>query len=795
MSQVSIIDIGGNFPQIPTRFNANIGFAIPIANVLEIFGTTVAAGTTPVKTRGVGNNITTEVQIAQAIAATNASNVGLSAYNSAQFTVDANGFVSLIGGGIAIDSVQVDAFTAPGTNPVAPTVAGLITVTGAQVASGVVGANVIRSNSIAVNTYRMEIQRSAANATTNSALNGVSHFNSGHFSVDANGFVSLTGGGQAIDSFTTDVSGPVSPDGAGNVAFTGATNIFSDGSVANTMRLNLQGTNHALFVGRGANTASANLAVGTNGQVLIGGTGVDPAFATITSPDGSVTFTPGVNSLAMQVAGGTTVGKTITGNTGGALAPTAGNWNILGNNTALNGFATYATGSGSTLTVNSFGGNIWVVNPTLGVGTHQTIQAAITAASAGDTVKITAKSTAYVENITGKVGVNLVADTADAYTPNVTISGTFTHNTAGIITCSGIRFQTNGASAIAVTGSVASILRMRDCYINVTNATGITYSSSSNLSAIIMQNCDGNIANTSLKFFDQTSAGTIIFDHPFFSNTGLSTTASTSSAGIINMQYFNITFPITTSGTSLGTWEHGLIDTNVLNVSSATVSSGSGISMKWTRLTAGTASAASIGGLVTMEGCTVASSNTNAITGAGALNYSPISFNGSSSTVNVTTQTPLIFGPKVNTPGITFDNNVNTLSNFSQGTFNAVVVGFSVAGAPTMTQQFARYQRVGRTVTVHVWVAWSTLGGATGPATINNLPFTVANQTASFAPSIACTNSTLALTANAVSYIQPTNNTTNASVLQYVGGASSAPSVTFIAANNGFTATIIYESA
>lgn len=95
MSQVSIIDIEGNHPQIPIRFNANVGFAIAIANVLEILGDVVAAGSTPVQTVGSGNTITTNVQLSQAIGATDATKVGLSAYNSSQFSVDANGFVSL----------------------------------------------------------------------------------------------------------------------------------------------------------------------------------------------------------------------------------------------------------------------------------------------------------------------------------------------------------------------------------------------------------------------------------------------------------------------------------------------------------------------------------------------------------------------------------------------------------------------------------------------------------------------------------------------------------------------------
>lgn len=111
-------------------------------------------------------------------------------------------------------------------------------------------------------------------------------------------------------------------------------------------------TLHGVLIAQN-NSAFLASAAATNGQLLIGATGADPAFATPTSSDGSITFTLGANTLSAQVAGGTTVGKTITGNSGGALSPTSGNWNIVtSNSTAV------LAGSGSTLTL-SFGiGNL-----------------------------------------------------------------------------------------------------------------------------------------------------------------------------------------------------------------------------------------------------------------------------------------------------------------------------------------------------------------------------------------------------------------------------------------------------
>ena len=80
---------------VPTSFNANSGSAIPVANVLNILGSVVAAGTNPFRTVGAGNTITAQVQISQTLAAADATKIGLSNFDSASFTVAATGFVSL----------------------------------------------------------------------------------------------------------------------------------------------------------------------------------------------------------------------------------------------------------------------------------------------------------------------------------------------------------------------------------------------------------------------------------------------------------------------------------------------------------------------------------------------------------------------------------------------------------------------------------------------------------------------------------------------------------------------------
>ena len=75
MSQVSIIDIEGNHPEIPTEFIANVGFAIPIANTLEILGEVISAGSIPFQTVASGNTVTAQLQLSQTVEATDATKV------------------------------------------------------------------------------------------------------------------------------------------------------------------------------------------------------------------------------------------------------------------------------------------------------------------------------------------------------------------------------------------------------------------------------------------------------------------------------------------------------------------------------------------------------------------------------------------------------------------------------------------------------------------------------------------------------------------------------------------------
>lgn len=96
------LDVTGGANPIE-KINVQTGTSpiVPSGGIITFNGATVVAGTNPVRTDGTAaNTMALEVQISQAIAATDATKIGLSNFDSARFTVDANGFVSTNGSGI-----------------------------------------------------------------------------------------------------------------------------------------------------------------------------------------------------------------------------------------------------------------------------------------------------------------------------------------------------------------------------------------------------------------------------------------------------------------------------------------------------------------------------------------------------------------------------------------------------------------------------------------------------------------------------------------------------------------------
>jgi hypothetical protein len=108
------VSLSGTGPGLTITGNTG-GPLSPTAGNWNIFGAAVAAGSTPVTTVGVASTLTVNVQRTQTIASTNAANVGLAAFNAAQFSVDGNGFVSL-GGSTATTYTENSGVAVPAAN-------------------------------------------------------------------------------------------------------------------------------------------------------------------------------------------------------------------------------------------------------------------------------------------------------------------------------------------------------------------------------------------------------------------------------------------------------------------------------------------------------------------------------------------------------------------------------------------------------------------------------------------------------------------------------------------------------
>lgn len=154
--------------------------------------------------------------------------------------------------------------------------------------------------------------------------------------------------------FPTDAGIATAAGGLLNIF--GGTNISTTG-VGNTVTVNFNGilpvssggtgvatlTDGGVLVGSGTNPVTVT-AVGTDGQVLIGATGADPAFATLTSADGTIVFAPGANTLDLGTGGA--VADNFPTDAGTAI-PAAGILNILG------GTGITTSGVGDTVTIDS----------------------------------------------------------------------------------------------------------------------------------------------------------------------------------------------------------------------------------------------------------------------------------------------------------------------------------------------------------------------------------------------------------------------------------------------------------
>ena len=156
-------------------------------------------------------------------------------------------------------------------------------------------------------------------------------------------------------------------------------------------------TDHGVLVGSGASAIDA-LAVGTNGQLLVGSTGADPVFATLNCADG-LTCTTGAGTLEIDFDGT----DSPQGELGGTWASptlddsvTVTGW-VLGSFTGTNATTTNATST------NLFGGNFTANTLRVGGSSTTTIDSSGVSIPTGDTLTVTDLTSALT--LTGAGGI------------------------------------------------------------------------------------------------------------------------------------------------------------------------------------------------------------------------------------------------------------------------------------------------------------------------------------------------------------------------------------------------------
>ncbi len=165
------------------------------------------------------------------------------------------------------------------------------------VVEGGTGAQTLTSHGVLLGNTTSAITATAA-GTTGQVLTGVTS-SAPVWASPAASSISITGdsGGAltgAAFTFTGGTTGLTFSGATTTETLTGTLVVANGGTGRATL------TNHGVLVGA-ATTAITQLGVGTNGQVLIGATSADPAFATLTSTGSSITYTTGANTLNLDV--------------------------------------------------------------------------------------------------------------------------------------------------------------------------------------------------------------------------------------------------------------------------------------------------------------------------------------------------------------------------------------------------------------------------------------------------------------------------------------------------------------
>ena len=289
---------------------------------------------------------------------------------------------------------------------------------------------------------------------------------------------------------------------------------------------------------------------------------------------------------------------------------------------------------------------LYIVGKTLTYGANYTVisDAIAAAVAAGVNATIFIQPGTYTESFQMYPGISLSAYPCDSLTPNVIINGFLTIVLGGDYSISNICFSTTAVyttSALVIEASDADTITNTDifnCSFN-TIAAGTKAISEGSLNAASKTNffsCNFDVTQNNSWHFSKNGAGSLFFFDCNFANAGDSTVANDCSVGVLNITNCSLANQLTLSETCTGTFTNMSIDCSAQNQVAITSSNTANFGLHFCRLVSGTASSISIGAGSTISAFNTElnSSNINVITGTGTLNYSLITFSGSSSGQN-----------------------------------------------------------------------------------------------------------------------------------------------------------------
>lgn len=467
--------------------------------------------------------------------------------------------------------------------------------------------------------------------------------------------------------------------------------------------------------------------VTTDGQLLIGSTALPHIRVSTITPGAGVSISNGSGSITVGLSGTGAI-QTLTADTGGALSPTAGNFNLLGSGSLT------TAGSGSTITSQLTG--LTNHSVLVGAGTA-TITKIGPSATSGQVLQSTgssadpAFSTATYPSTTT---INQVLySSANNAVGGITAANNGTLISSAIGAPSWLSNGTTGQILTATTGSPPSWAPAPSTSITLTGDTGTA--SGSNINLVTASNCGQSVTfvgnnSTTMNFKVTDSGGNTFIGQGTGASNGFSTEAT--ALGFNALTAFSAGSGFNTAlgsrsltGLTTGSYNIGVgaeagsayTGSEQANISIGAV--GVVAENRTTRIgfiPIASTLACFIDGIngVSVSGNPTICSSSGQIGTLAPANNSVLSMNGSG--VASMSQTPRV-------SSITFDG-TNVLSSYVASTFVPVLAFGGASVGITYGTQVGTYQRVGGIVYINITIILTNKGSSTGNASITGLPIT-----------------------------------------------------------------------